>query len=224
MARRNVTLTRSAVKSYEAMTSSCLGRERQVGGRLGAEARSPRRSGSSRHCRLTPHCGSEATKQSTLPLPPMDCFASLRNDRAFFVSCERCDETFQSFGLGGSATRTDPFLLVAPAPHATSSYQRLGRAEDPFFTVRWSARDLARLATARSNPGPDPIEKKRRNCLTSEKVSDTQNRVSAMQLTFKDSTPPKGRAVSVLSAAQRRSPTAGPAQQALSVPSSTTIL
>src|ERR1700722_14939640 len=78
------------------------------------------------------------------------------------------------------------FLIVALGAAGFFSYQRLGRAEDPFFTVKvvnvsaiWPGATAAEMQMQVA----DPLEKK---VQTYSKPAFT-----AMQVTFKDSTPPK---------------------------------
>src|SRR6202522_95190 len=86
-------------------------------------------------------------------------------------------------------------LIAALGAAGSFSYQRLGRAEDPFFTVKvvnvsamWPGATAAEMQTQVA----DPIEKKLlqlpffENGETYSKPSFT-----AMQVTFRDSTPPK---------------------------------
>src|ERR1700743_2699638 len=87
------------------------------------------------------------------------------------------------------------FLIIALSAAGFLSYQRLVRAEDPFFTVKvvnvsviWpgaTARDMQMQVA-------DPIEKKLQEWPHFEKVQTySKPAFTAMQVTFKDSTPPK---------------------------------
>src|SRR3974390_2271804 len=87
------------------------------------------------------------------------------------------------------------FLVVALGVAGFFSYQRLGRAEDPFFTVKvvnvsaiWPGATAAEMQTQVA----DPIEKKLQELPYFEKVQTySKPAFTAMQVTFKDSTPPK---------------------------------
>src|SRR6478752_7429496 len=87
------------------------------------------------------------------------------------------------------------FLMVALGAAGFFSYQRLGRAEDPFFTVKvvnisaiWPGATAAEMQTQVA----DPIEKKLQELPYFEKVQTySKPAFTAMQVTFKDSTPPK---------------------------------
>src|ERR1700727_756103 len=87
------------------------------------------------------------------------------------------------------------FLIIALGAAGFFSYQRLGRAEDPFFTVKvvnvsaiWPGATAAEMQTQVA----DPIEKKLQELPYFDKV-ETYSKPSftAMQVSFKDSTPPK---------------------------------
>src|SRR3954454_13818901 len=86
------------------------------------------------------------------------------------------------------------FLVVALSAAGFFSYQRLGRAEDPFFTVKvvnvsaiWPGATAAEMQTQVA----DPIEKKLQELPNFEKVQTySKPALTAMQVTFKDSTPP----------------------------------
>src|ERR1700741_2239854 len=75
------------------------------------------------------------------------------------------------------------------------SYQKLGRAEDPFFTVKvvnvsvlWPGATANEIQTQVA----DPIEKKLQELPYFEKVQTySKPAFTAMQVTFRDSTPPK---------------------------------
>jgi multidrug efflux pump len=87
------------------------------------------------------------------------------------------------------------FLVVALGAAGFFSYERLGRAEDPFFTVKvvnvsaiWPGATAAEMQTQVA----DPIEKKLQELPYFEKVQTySKPSFTAMQVSFKDSTPPK---------------------------------
>ncbi|CAN7465773.1 efflux RND transporter permease subunit [Bradyrhizobium sp. LjRoot220] len=87
------------------------------------------------------------------------------------------------------------FLMIALGVAGYFSYQRLGRAEDPFFTVKvvnvsaiWPGATAQEMQTQVA----DPIEKKLQELPYFEKVQTySKPAFTAMQVTFKDSTPPK---------------------------------
>src|SRR5437667_664272 len=87
------------------------------------------------------------------------------------------------------------FLITALGVAGFFSYQKLGRAEDPFFTVKvvnvsalWPGATAAEMQTQVA----DPIEKKLQELPYFEKVQTySKPGFTAMQVTFKDSTPPK---------------------------------
>src|SRR3978361_1464590 len=87
------------------------------------------------------------------------------------------------------------FLVVALGAAGFFSYQRPGRAEDPFFTVKvvtvsaiWPGATAAEMQTQVA----DPIEKKLQELPYFEKVQTySKPAFTVMQVTFKDSTPPK---------------------------------
>ena len=87
------------------------------------------------------------------------------------------------------------FLVIALSAAGFFSYQRLGRAEDPFFTVKvvnisaiWPGATAAEMQAQVA----DPIEKKLQELPYFEKVQTySKPAFTAMQVTFKDSTPPK---------------------------------
>ena len=119
------------------------------------------------------------------------------------------------------------FLIVALGVAGFFSYQKLGRAEDPFFTVKvvnvsaiWPGATAKEIQTQVA----DPIEKKLQELPYFEKVQTySKPGFTAMQVTFRDNTPAKGCALSVLSAAQEAGRRAGRlARRAFSVPSSMT--
>jgi len=87
------------------------------------------------------------------------------------------------------------FLMIALGAAGFISYQKLGRAEDPFFTVKvvnvsaiWPGATAQEMQTQVA----DPIEKKLQELPFFEKVQTySKPAFTAMQVTFKDSTPPK---------------------------------
>jgi multidrug efflux pump subunit AcrB len=87
------------------------------------------------------------------------------------------------------------FLMLALGVAGLFSYSRLGRAEDPFFTVKvvnvsvmWPGATAAEIETQVA----DPIEKKLQELPYFEKVQTySKPGFTAMQVTFRDSTPPK---------------------------------
>src|SRR6478736_870798 len=87
------------------------------------------------------------------------------------------------------------FLMIVLGAAGFFSYQRLGRAEDPFFTVKvvnvsaiWPGATSQEMQTQVA----DPIEKKLQELPYFEKVQTySKPAFTAMQVTFKDSTPPK---------------------------------
>ena len=87
------------------------------------------------------------------------------------------------------------FLIIALGATGFFSYQRLGRAEDPFFTVKvvnisaiWPGATAAEMQSQVA----DPIEKKLQELPYFEKVQTySKPSFTAMQVTFRDSTPPK---------------------------------
>jgi len=87
------------------------------------------------------------------------------------------------------------FLIVALGVAGFFSYQKLGRAEDPFFTVKvvnvsvmWPGATAQEIQMQVA----DPIEKKLQELPYFEKVQTySKPGFTAMQVTFRDSTPPK---------------------------------
>ncbi|MEH2622206.1 multidrug efflux pump [Bradyrhizobium sp. AZCC 1719] len=87
------------------------------------------------------------------------------------------------------------FLMIVLGVAGFFSYQRLGRAEDPFFTVKvvnvsaiWPGATAHEMQTQVA----DPIEKKLQELPFFEKVQTySKPSFTALQVTFKDSTPPK---------------------------------
>jgi multidrug efflux pump len=87
------------------------------------------------------------------------------------------------------------FLVAALGVAGFFSYQRLGRAEDPFFTVKVvnvSAMWPGATAAEMQMQVADPIEKKLQELPYFDKVQTySKPGFTAMQVTFRDSTPPK---------------------------------
>jgi multidrug efflux pump subunit AcrB len=87
------------------------------------------------------------------------------------------------------------FLVIALGVAGFFSYQRLGRAEDPFFTVKvvnvsvmWPGATAGEMQTQVA----DPIEKKLQELPYFEKVQTySKPGFTALQVTFRDYTPPK---------------------------------
>src|ERR1044071_7005384 len=87
------------------------------------------------------------------------------------------------------------FLMIILGVAGFFSYQKLGRAEDPFFTVKvvnvsaiWPGATAAEMQTQVA----DPIEKKLQELPNFEKVQTySKPAFTAMQVTFRDSTSPK---------------------------------
>jgi multidrug efflux pump len=87
------------------------------------------------------------------------------------------------------------FLIVALGVAGFFSYQKLGRAEDPFFTVKvvnvsaiWPGATTKEI----QEQVADPIEKKMQELPYFEKVQTySKPGFTALQITFRDSTPPK---------------------------------
>src|SRR6201984_2897101 len=87
------------------------------------------------------------------------------------------------------------FLMIVLGVAGLFSYQKLGRAEDPFFTVKvvnvsvlWPGATAHEVQTQVA----DPIEKKLQELPYFEKVQTySKPGFTAMQVTFRDSTPPK---------------------------------
>ena len=87
------------------------------------------------------------------------------------------------------------FLILVLGVAGFFSYQKLGRAEDPFFTVKVvNVSAIWPGATAKEMQAQvaDPIEKKLQELPYFEKVQTySKPSFAAMQVTFRDSTPPK---------------------------------
>src|SRR5258708_22108812 len=87
------------------------------------------------------------------------------------------------------------FLVVALGVAGFFSYEKLGRAEDPFFTVKvvnvsaiWPGATAAEMQTQVA----DPIEKKLQELPYFEKVQTySKPSFTAMQVTFRDAMSPK---------------------------------
>jgi len=87
------------------------------------------------------------------------------------------------------------FLIVALGVAGFFSYQKLGRAEDPYFTVKvvnvsaiWPGATAQEMQTQVA----DPIEKKLQELPFFEKVQTySKPSFTAMQVTFRDNTSPK---------------------------------
>ncbi|MGJ4909489.1 efflux RND transporter permease subunit [Bradyrhizobium sp. HKCCYLS2033] len=101
------------------------------------------------------------------------------------------------FNLSAWAVNHPPlvlFLILALGVAGFFSYQKLGRAEDPFFTVKvvnvsvmWPGATAAEMQSQVA----DPIEKKLQELPYFEKVQTySKPAFTAMQVTFRDSTPP----------------------------------
>jgi multidrug efflux pump subunit AcrB len=102
------------------------------------------------------------------------------------------------FNLSAWAVSHPPlvlFLIVALGVAGFFSYQKLGRAEDPFFTVKvvnvsvmWPGATAAEMQTQVA----DPLEKKLQELPYFEKVQTySKPAFTALQVTFRDSTPAK---------------------------------
>jgi len=87
------------------------------------------------------------------------------------------------------------FLIIALGAAGFFSYQKLGRAEDPYFTVKVvniSAMWPGATAYEMQMQVADPIEKKLQELPYFEKVQTySKPGFTAMQVTFRDNTPPK---------------------------------
>lgn len=87
------------------------------------------------------------------------------------------------------------FLMIVLGAAGFFSYEKLGRAEDPFFTVKvvnvsaiWPGATAQEMQTQVA----DPIEKKLQELPYFEKVQTySKPAFTALQVTFRDSTPPK---------------------------------
>ena len=105
------------------------------------------------------------------------------------------------------------FLIIALGAAGFFSYQKLGRAEDPFFTVKVvnvSAMWPGATAKEIQEQVADPIEKKMQELPYFEKVQTySKPGFTAMQVTFRDFDAAKGRSLPVLHAAQEARRRAG---------------
>src|SRR5258705_13746719 len=131
----------------------------------------PKRCVSSRHCRSSPRY---PNKRSLL------------------------EGVMKRFNLSGWAVSHPTlvlFLMIVLGVAGFFSYQKLGRAEDPFFTVKvvnvspvWPRATPPEMQTQVA----DPIEKKLQELPFFEKVQTySKPAFTALQVTFKDSTSPK---------------------------------
>src|SRR6201995_1546443 len=102
------------------------------------------------------------------------------------------------FNLSGWAVSHPTLILSLMIPLAAAvfiSYQKLGRCEYPFFTVKvvnvsaiWPGATAQEMQTQVA----DPIEKKIQELPYFEKVQTySKPAFTALQVTFRDSTPPK---------------------------------
>src|SRR6267154_205752 len=140
-----------------------------------------RRSGSSRHCRFNRH-----DPEKWVPVFGKDHAQT------------KFEGAMKHFNLSGWAVSHPAlilFLMIALGAAGFFSYQQLGRAEDPFFTVKvvnvsaiWPGATAQEMQTQVA----DPIEKKLQELPYFEKVQTySKPAFTAMQVTFRDSTPPK---------------------------------
>src|ERR1700752_664035 len=87
------------------------------------------------------------------------------------------------------------FLMIILGVAGFFSYQKLGRAEDPFFTVKGvnvSAIWPGATSSEMQMQVADPNEKKVQELPYCEKVQTySKPGLAALQITFRDSTPPK---------------------------------
>src|SRR6204780_2166279 len=122
----------------------------------------------------------------------------MTNSTRFCASMEMKESAMKRFNLSGWAVSHPAlilFLIAALGVAGFFSYQRLGRAEDPFFTVKvvnvsaiWPGATAAEMQTQVA----DPIEKKLQELPYFEKVQTySKPSFTAMQVTFRDSTPPR---------------------------------
>src|SRR6188472_3031394 len=113
----------------------------------------------------------------------------------FWNSLEGDMKRFNLSGWAVSHPTLILFLMIMLGAAGFFSYQRLGRAEDPFFTVKvvnvsaiWPGATAQEMQTQVA----DPIEKKLQELPFFEKVQTySKPSFTAMQVTFKDSTPAK---------------------------------
>src|SRR6204780_5860642 len=122
----------------------------------------------------------------------------MTNSTRFCASMEMKERAMKRFNLSGWAVSHPAlilFLIAALGAAGFFSYQRLGRAEDPFFTVKvvnvsamWPGATAAEMQTQVA----DPIEKKLQELPYFEKVQTySKPGFTAMQVTFRDNTPAK---------------------------------
>jgi multidrug efflux pump subunit AcrB len=102
------------------------------------------------------------------------------------------------FNLSNWAVHHQPlvlFFIIALALAGAFSYQRLGRSEDPSFTIKLAVVSImwpGATATEMQAQVAEPMEKKLQELPYFERVQTyTKPGFSAMQVIFKDSTPPK---------------------------------
>src|SRR3989442_7295614 len=122
-------------------------------------------------------------------------FGPSRNDQEMVWKLEDEMKRFNLSGWAVSHPALVLFLMVALGVAGYFSYQKLGRAEDPFFTVKvvnvsaiWPGATAQEMQTQVA----DPIEKKLQELPFFEKVQTySKPSFTALQVTFKDSTPPK---------------------------------
>ena len=108
------------------------------------------------------------------------------------------------------------FLIIAIGVAGFFSYQRLGRAEDPSFTIKVAVVTAfwpGATAQEMQQQVADPIEKKLQELPYFDKVTTySKPSFAAMQIAFRDNTPAEGGAEPVLSHAQEaQRPQAGSA-------------
>src|ERR1700729_4652640 len=122
----------------------------------------------------------------------------MTNSRASCASMKMKENAMKRFNLSGWAVSHPAlilFLIFALGAAGLFSYERLGRAEDPFFTVKVvnvSAMWPGATAEEMQMQVADPIEKKLQELPGFEKVQTySKPGFTAMQVTFKDSTSPK---------------------------------
>src|SRR6478672_5596379 len=134
--------------------------------------------------------------------PPglLRCLATTRSTGWlwFFAIGPSLESAMKRFNLSAWAVSHPTlvlFLMIILGVAGFFSYQKLGRAEDPFFTVKvvnvsviWPGATAQEMQTQVA----DPIEKKIQELPYFEKVQTySKTAFTAMQVTFKDSTPPK---------------------------------
>jgi multidrug efflux pump subunit AcrB len=118
-----------------------------------------------------------------------------RNDEDRIFDLEGAMKRFNLSAWAVSHPSLVLFLVLALGVAGFFSYQKLGRAEDPFFTVKVvnvSAIWPGATANEMQTQVADPIEKKLQELPYFEKVQTySKPSFTAMQVTFRDSTPPK---------------------------------